>query len=131
MDLKELVSALATLPDADREQAVADALGATAHLRWVPNPGPQTQAYFSEADELFYGGSAGSGKTALILGLALNNHRYSLILRRTNKEAQGLAEQLAEMLGTREGFNSQTGTWRLKDKTIDLGGMQLEEDKQK
>ena len=28
---------------------------------WFPNPGPQTQAYESPADELFYGGSAGGG----------------------------------------------------------------------
>ena len=28
---------------------------------WFPNPGPQTLAYESPADELFYGGSAGGG----------------------------------------------------------------------
>jgi hypothetical protein len=28
---------------------------------WFPNPGPQTDAFFSEADELFYGGAAGGG----------------------------------------------------------------------
>ena len=28
---------------------------------WFPNPGPQTQAFESPADELFYGGSAGGG----------------------------------------------------------------------
>lgn len=29
---------------------------------WVPNEGAQTLAYYSEADELFYGGAAGGGK---------------------------------------------------------------------
>jgi hypothetical protein len=29
---------------------------------WVPHEGPQALAYLSEADELFYGGAAGSGK---------------------------------------------------------------------
>jgi hypothetical protein len=30
---------------------------------WVPNPGPQTDAYLSEADILLYGGQAGGGKS--------------------------------------------------------------------
>jgi hypothetical protein len=29
---------------------------------WTPNDGPQTEAYYCTADELFYGGSAGGGK---------------------------------------------------------------------
>lgn len=29
---------------------------------WLPLPGPQTAAFYSEADELFYGGAAGGGK---------------------------------------------------------------------
>jgi hypothetical protein len=40
----------------------------------VPNVGPQTEAYFCEADELFYGGQAGGGKTDLLIGLALTAH---------------------------------------------------------
>ena len=31
-------------------------------VEWHPSPGPQTDAYFSEADELLYGGQAGGGK---------------------------------------------------------------------
>ena len=49
--------------------------------------GPQAEAYHCEADELFFGGSAGSSKTDLGLGLALTAHRRSLILRRVNKDA--------------------------------------------
>lgn len=30
-------------------------------LLWAPNPGPQTDAYFSDADILLYGGQAGGG----------------------------------------------------------------------
>jgi hypothetical protein len=43
-------------------------LALTAGLIWIPNPGPQAQAYFSPADELFYCGQAGGGKTDLGLG---------------------------------------------------------------
>ena len=30
--------------------------------KWVANPGPQTRAYYCEADELLFGGEAGGGK---------------------------------------------------------------------
>ena len=33
---------------------------------WRPQPGPQTLAYESPADILFYGGAAGGGKTDLV-----------------------------------------------------------------
>ena len=42
----------------------------TRDMAWIPNPGPQTEAYYCEADELLYGGEAGGGKTDLLLGLA-------------------------------------------------------------
>ncbi len=51
--------------------------------RWIPNPGPQTLAYHSEADEVFFGGNPGGGKSALGIGLAITQHTNSLLLRRT------------------------------------------------
>lgn len=70
--------------------------------------------------------------TDLEIGLALTAHHRSLLLRRTNKEVNGLAERMAGILNTRDGYNSQTGMWRLPDgRTVELGGCQLEEDKQK
>ena len=48
---------------------------------WIANEGPQTEAYFSRADLLLYGGQAGGGKTDLIVGLALNAHRRVGIFR--------------------------------------------------
>lgn len=123
---------LALITDSDLEEDFSEFLEAHAEEQlWVPNPGPQTEAYFSEADELFYGGSAGGGKTDLLIGLALNSHKNSLLLRRTNKEVNGLVERATEVLGTRDGYNSQTGLWRIPDGVMELGGCQLEEDKQK
>jgi hypothetical protein len=99
---------------------------------WFPNPGPQTQAYMSEADELFYGGSAGGGKTDLLVGLSLTEHKRALILRRTNKEASKLFDRYFDILGSRDGWNGQDHTWRLPEgRVIDLAGVQLEDDKQK
>lgn len=43
------------------EQALLDLLTQENPI-WVPLPGPQTDAWLSEADELFLGGSAGGGK---------------------------------------------------------------------
>lgn len=107
------------------------AINATAQMLWVPNPGPQTEGYDTEADELFFGGQAGPGKTDLILGLATTRHRRALILRRTNKEAEGLVDRLAEVVGSRDGYNGQHNIWRLPGRSIDIGGCQLETDKQK
>ena len=45
---------------------------------WKPLPGPQTQAFESQADELFYGGASGGGKTALLLMLAIHSHDQQL-----------------------------------------------------
>ena len=98
---------------------------------WKPNPGPQTLAFYSEADELFYGGQAGGGKTDLLVGLSLTAHTRSLILRRTNKEATKLVERYAEILGSREGWNGQDHIWRIDGKVLDISGCQHEDDKQK
>jgi len=133
MRLEELLKKLTQTKEVNRQEIERLALDATAHMKWVPNPGPQTEAYFSPADEIFFGGQAGGGKSDLEIGLAINEHDRSLILRRTNKEADGLAERMAEILGTRDGYNSQKGTWRLphNGNIVEIGGCQLETDKQR
>lgn len=127
--ISELVEVLTKHPQ--RDAIVQEALEATKDMRWVPNLGPQTEAYFCDADELLYGGEAGGGKTDLIIGLSLTAHQRSLILRRTNKEADKLPDRYEAILGTRAGYNSQKGTWRIDGRIIDIGGVQLENDKQK
>ncbi len=129
--LADIQRSFGLLGDAAQAEVKALALAATEPLAWVPNPGPQTAAFFSPADELFYGGQAGGGKSDLEIGLALTAHHRSLLLRRTNRETEGLVERLAEILGTRDGWNGQANLWRLPHATIDVGGCQLEEDRQK
>src|SRR3954452_21034198 len=75
MLLDELVARLTQLPEKSRTEAIDLALKTTATMAWVPNPGPQTQAFVCEADELLYGGEAGGGKTDLGIGLALTESR--------------------------------------------------------
>src|SRR3954454_1074825 len=81
MLLDELVARLTQLPEKSRTEAIDLAVKSTATMAWVPNPGPQTQAFVCKADELFYGGEAGGGKTDLGIGLALTEHKRSLLLR--------------------------------------------------
>ena len=88
---------------------------------WYPLSGPQTQAFYSQADELFYGGAAGGGKSDLLLGLALTRHQRSVIFRREATQLQGLLDRLhIEILKNRDGYNGKERIQRLPD------GRQLE-----
>ena len=71
---------------------------------FVPNPGPQTDAYFSEADVLLFGGSPGGGKSALEIGLALNEHYRSLIVREHFSDTEGLIDTAKKLAKTKDGF---------------------------
>lgn len=113
---------------------VADVMAATKDAVWIPNPGPQTEAYTTLADELFYGGQAGGGKSSLIVGLSMTCHERSLILRRVNKDAKKLAE--AELLGKildgdRSGWNGTDLAYRDGKRRVEFGGCEMEEDKQR
>jgi hypothetical protein len=52
MLLDELVARLTQLPEKGRTEAIDLAVKSTATMAWVPNPGPQTEAFLCEADEL-------------------------------------------------------------------------------
>lgn len=98
---------------------------------WLPNPGPQLDAYFCEADELFYGGQAGGGKTDLAVGLALTAHTRSLLLRKYRDDAKDMADRLLEVAGTRNGWNGQDLIFRQENCTVRFGGCNSEEEKQR
>jgi hypothetical protein len=130
-DLEAIERLIGALPQ-DQKLRLASLPGIKEKLnRWKPNPGPQTEAFKSEADELFYGGQAGGGKTDLIVGLSLTEHDKSLVLRRTNKEASKLVERYVEVLGSRNGYNGQDHVWHIDGRVIDISGCQHEDDKQK
>lgn len=103
--LDDLIARVAQLPEADQQAIYADAHAQTAAMKWVPNPGPQTEAYFSKADVLLYGGEPGGGKSQLILGLAHNEHRRSLIMRRQYGDLDRIIEDCLKIHGSRDGFN--------------------------
>lgn len=91
---------------------------------WLPQPGPQTEAFYSLADELLYGGAAGGGKTDLLIGLASTMHQRSTLFRRQSNDLDTLWERLTEVVakvGTKQA-NSVKKTMQLNDGRMIYGG---------
>lgn len=126
------------LPLPTTEQILAAFKGMTPEMRaavdsflmvadpaiWVPQAGPQSAAYHSKADIIFYGGSAGGGKTELLMGLSLTEQEHSIIFRREAVQLIGIEERMTKILGSRAGYNSQDGIWRLPNgRVLELGSV--------
>lgn len=93
-------------------------------LAWIPNPGPQTQAYLSDADILHYGGQAGGGKTGLALGWGINEAQTGIIFRRELSQTDGLEADGKLSIGEAARWNGTDHEWTWSDgKTLKLGGM--------
>lgn len=103
--LDELLSRVTGLPPDVQAEVYREAHEQTKNLKWIPNPGPQSDAYFSQADVLLYGGEPGGGKSQLILGLAFNEHKRSVVMRRQYGDLDRLVEDALKIHGSREGFN--------------------------
>jgi hypothetical protein len=107
---------------------------------WLPYPdSPQERAYDSPADELFYGGSAGGGKTDLLLGLAGAAHRRSVIFRREFPQMRAMVERSREIFGggassterQKDPYNESLHIWRLgAGRLLEFAAMQHEKDKE-
>src|SRR5262245_882804 len=121
--LVETQRELAALPPgsvADLHDKVQPVVGLR---KWLPNPGPPTDAYHSAADVLLYGGQGGGGKSDLGLGLAFSGpHRRALILRRKYVNLGGLIDRAKEINGGTQGFNgSPPPRFRLPDRIVEFG----------
>ena len=136
-------------PDADKAalieaRAVAALAGDTDPV-WRPNPdhddgrpNPQRLAYESPADVLGYGGAAGSGKSALLLGLAATAHKRSVIFRRVFPNLRGIIEESRALLNaegrdhSKDSYNETLHRWMLSDgRMIEFEACQFEKDKEK
>src|SRR5690606_11279154 len=110
-------------PPSARKKIAEAVRKATQHMTWVPNPGPQTQAYLSEADILLYGGQAGGGKSQLMLGWGINEAQRGIIFRRELTQTDGLESDGKKILGDRC-WNGQDHEWTLPDgRSLKLAGM--------
>ncbi|PCH81191.1 MAG: hypothetical protein COB90_05265 [Hyphomicrobiales bacterium] len=88
--LVEIVDAMSDGRRARLESLLEDKL----NRPWKPQPGPQTDAYYSQADLLLYGRQAGGGKSDLLIGLAINEHEVSVIFRQTHTDARSVEDRL-------------------------------------
>ena len=99
---------------------------------WAPLPGPQTQAFHSKADILFYGGAAGGGKTDLLLGLAHTSHDRAIIFRREYPQLLGIQTRAKELFSGQGRYNGQDHLWTLDSgREVEFGACQLLGDEQK
>lgn len=96
------------------ELAEIDRLLAMDKSLWTPLPGPQTDAYQSEADIIGYGGAAGGGKTDLACGKALTDHRKVMVLRRVGSELTAIMDRIEELVGGRDGYNGKDSIWKVR-----------------
>lgn len=99
----------------DEQKAFIKTIVANDPALWRPISGPQTMAYYCDADVLGYGGAAGGGKTDLAIGKALTKHRKSAIFRRYGTELTAVHDRIVELLGSSDGFNGKDNIWRLQN----------------
>ena len=125
--IEELQQRLGVMPKAEFEKIHAEASNARKAIgleKWIPNVGPQTDAFHSQADVLGFGGIPGGGKTELGLGTAFSHHKRTLMLRRQYTDLSGLIDAAIRINGSREGFNGSPPP-RLtmaQDQFIDFAG---------
>lgn len=113
---------------------------------WTPNPdlpdgspNPQRMAVESTADILGYGGSAGGGKTDLLLGLAATQHTHSAIFRRVFPNLRGVIERSREVFNPdwqphgQDSYNESLHRWVLDGgkRLLEFEACQYEKDKEK
>src|SRR5262249_40245776 len=103
---------------------------AKAAMPWTPFPGPQVQAYLSPADEVYFGGAAGGGKSYLGIGLSLPPHRNTPFLPRQQTDAKAIphAYQALPPPGGSWRGSGYGGEFRTSDgRLIEVNGCQHEE----
>jgi hypothetical protein len=98
--------------------------------RFSPLPGPQTEAFNCDTFEELWGGSAGSGKSILLLGAARLKHKSSLLLRRTYPQLEDtLILKSRDIYGDPRYYNSSKHVWEFPDGCrIRFGHLEHEDD---
>lgn len=107
LDLDAMEARIRAMSPEKREQ-LRRTVATIAERPWLCQPGPQQDAYYSEADELLYGGAAGGGKTDLLLGLASTRHKRSVIFRRQSVDLGAIWERLLAILNGRVASKNNT-----------------------
>lgn len=121
--LQDVITQLRSMSPEKLVKVNEEVMEATKDVLWVPSPGPQTAAFYSEADVLLYGGEPGGGKSSLLIGLAFTRHHRSLIMRRQYTDLGHIIEEVLRFNGGKQGWNGSPppSLKRPDGKVIDLG----------
>lgn len=116
-DLEDYVTGL----DQKKLTELDQLIGPELKSLWLPDPDnePQTQAYYSKADLMLFGGSPGGGKSDLLVGLALTQHLRSVIFRAQAVDLRALEERILAIAG-RDGWNGADKILRKDGKILEL-----------
>jgi hypothetical protein len=79
---------------------------------FYPTP-KQQMVVESQADVIGYGGAAGGGKSYLLCGLALTQHKRSAIVRPQKNQCLKFVNEIAKIMRGRDGYSSQNSEWQL------------------
>lgn len=102
---------------------------APVKIDWSPREGAQTLGYYSKADITFFGGRAGSGKSDLLIGLALLEHEQSIILRRTYPQLKAIIKRSRQIMQKAGSYNASEKIWTLGEgRYLEFGSCQHEKD---
>lgn len=101
---------MATLSPEERAELDKGLRERARHQVFFPTP-KQQLVLDSQADIIGYGGAAGGGKSYLVAGLAATRHKRSSITRPQKNQCQKFVDEIAKMLGTRDGYSSSTSSF--------------------
>ena len=79
----------------------------------APQPGPQHRAYHHPAQITGFGGAAGGGKTHLLIMLAMQAHRRSVIYRADAEQIAAILYEFEQIIGSVAGRSIQNKRWHL------------------
>lgn len=114
----------------DEKRELAQVM-AQDHRIFFPTPGPQYEAFSTKADIIGYGGAAGGGKSYLVCGLALTEHRRSVVFRQHKNQTRKFVQDFGKILGNSNGYSSQNSEWHYGGKLIEFGGLEDPTDHEK
>jgi len=99
-------------------------------VRWIPQSDKQWSALLSRADETFFGGAAGGGKSDLIIGMACELHQHSVIFRRLYPNLKEIMRRARELIEDDAKENKSDKVWTWNDgRTLEFGAVQYEDNK--
>ena len=123
--ITDLMANYGVMSDAKKGEIDQFLMERSEHRLWFPTPGPQLDAVNCLADVMLYGGSGGCGKTDLIVGTAIENHKRSLVIRKHYTDLAAITDRAKAINGTEKGYKGSIPP-RLRTvngRLIDFGGL--------